>query len=101
MRSPHIPVRHDWKCTMIGRVQPANTCGLSRCRYQQYGLFALRMTSGSLFASHAWRRTSFAARARVSAEEDTTAIRYWAKGAGYEVSARGRIAETVKDAYHA
>ena len=40
-------------------------------------------------------------RARRSAEGDTTAIREWAKGAGYEVSTRGRIAAKIREAYRA
>ena len=33
--------------------------------------------------------------------EDTQGIRDWARGAGYQVSPRGRIAQKIRDAYRA
>ncbi|WP_062737490.1 histone-like nucleoid-structuring protein Lsr2 [Kocuria turfanensis] len=38
---------------------------------------------------------------RSGSDPDTAKIRAWAKGNGYEVSDRGRIHQTVKDAYYA
>jgi hypothetical protein len=38
---------------------------------------------------------------RSSGSEDTAAIREWAKSNGYQVSERGRISATVRDAYNA
>ena len=34
-------------------------------------------------------------------KEDVTAIREWARNAGHEVSPRGRIAQKIREAYHA
>jgi hypothetical protein len=34
-------------------------------------------------------------------KEDANAIREWARSAGHEVSHRGRIAQKIRDAYHA
>lgn len=39
--------------------------------------------------------------ARTASTEDLGAIREWAKENGHEVSERGRIAQSVKDAYYA
>ena len=44
------------------------------------------------------RRSSAAGK---SSKEDLEAIREWAKANGHEVAARGRIAQKVKDAFHA
>jgi hypothetical protein len=47
------------------------------------------------------RPRAAASDAAVSAglKEDAAAIREWAKAAGHEVSARGRIAQRIRDAY--
>src|SRR4051812_25909685 len=55
--------------------------------------------------SHHARKIGGRAGARRSApqprrsSEDTQGIRDWARGAGYEVSPRGRIAQKIRDAY--
>lgn len=47
------------------------------------------------------RSSSGIPRARAARDdaENPNAIREWAKGAGYEVSPRGRIAQKIRDAY--
>jgi len=45
------------------------------------------------------RRRSGAAKS--SSSSDTAAVREWAQGAGYEVSARGRVSAAVREAYEA
>lgn len=45
--------------------------------------------------------TSSARSSSGSNKEELQKIRLWAKGAGYELSERGRIAQSVQDAYHA
>src|SRR4051794_21278409 len=50
------------------------------------------------------RSSSGVPRARAAsddAQDDPNAIREWAKGAGYDVSPRGRIAQKIRDAYRA
>lgn len=48
------------------------------------------------------RRTrGTAAVAAPAAKEDLAALRQWASENGYEVAARGRVSQTVKDAYNA
>lgn len=45
------------------------------------------------------RASGAAAAAPAAVKEDAAAIREWAKAAGHEVSARGRIAQKIRDAY--
>lgn len=47
------------------------------------------------------RRTARSASKSSGSKEDLAAIREWAKANGHEVSERGRIAQSVKDAYYA
>ena len=47
------------------------------------------------------RRTRTPAAAPVSSREQTQAVREWARSNGFEVSARGRIPQNVRDAFDA
>ncbi|HSP37510.1 MAG TPA: Lsr2 family protein [Frankiaceae bacterium] len=46
-------------------------------------------------------RSSAVPRPRRSPEGDSSTVRQWAEQQGYQVSARGRIATAIRDAYHA
>lgn len=47
------------------------------------------------------RERSASAPRSASNKEELAKIRMWAKDNGYEVSERGRIAQSIQDAYHA